>query len=478
MDFRGHAVTKNGAVKVDCLSDTGASAISFVNASFARKNKLPQIALSKPCKLRLADDKRAPNITHMALVKLALGDHVEELWCLITALGRFDIILGMPWLEQHDPHISFKERTITLNSNHCMSHCLLHSRPVTIHSNHSSSGDRNKKPKPPDKDIAEISAYAFMEMANRSDNQVMAMWPRDFEQLTLTQPSDDNVEEFTTDISALTAEDYEKFFTKMRKKPLSLEQLRKMIPKAYYKWIEVWNPREANKLPPYRPIDYEVHLREGSMSPAKRAYGKGYIRPSTFPYTVSILIVKKSDGGLRLCVDYRALNAFIIPNRNAPPLIKETLFRLCATRIYSKFDIISAFNEIRVKEGHEEKTAFLTRYGLYEYIIMPFGLCNAPATFQVFINDTLREYLDVFCTAYLDDILVYSDTKEEHIQHVGKVLEKLQRAGLYLNINKYDFHTIRVKYLGLIITTDEVEMDSKKIDAITQWKELRCVKDV
>lgn len=186
MDFRGHAVTKNEAVKVDCLSDTGASAISFVDASFARKNKLPQIALFKPCKLRLADDKRALNITHMALVKLALRDYVEELWCLITALERFDIILRMPWLEQYDPHISFKERTITLNFDYCMSHCLLYSRSVTIHSNHSSKGDRNKKPKPPDKDIAEISAYAFMKMVDRSDNQVMVMWSRDFKQLTLT----------------------------------------------------------------------------------------------------------------------------------------------------------------------------------------------------------------------------------------------------------------------------------------------------
>ena len=112
-----------------------------------------------------------------------------------------------------------------------------------------------------------------------------------------------------------------------------------------------------------------------------------------------------------------------------------------------------------MKEDHEEKIAFLTRYGLYEYIIISFELCNASATFQVFINNTLREYLNVFCTIYLNDILVYSDIKEEYIQHVRKVLEKLQRAGLYLDINKCDFHTTRVKYLGLIITTDGVEMN-------------------
>lgn len=493
LDFRGQALTQGGAVKVNCLTDTGASALGFVDAAFVTRNKLPKIALSKPCKLRLADDKPAPHITHMALVKLLIGDHVEDLWCLITRLGQFQIILGMPWLEQHDPHISFKERTITLNSDYCMSHCLLHSRPVTVHSDKGSQRTLDRTTSPMPSDITEISAYAFMKMAEKSENQVIAMWPRDFEQLD--QHSDSKAE-FTTDVAAITADDYEKFFSKMRKKPLSMEQLRERVPKAYHKWIEVWNPTEANKLPPRRPIDHEIHLKEGTSPPAKRAYGmsrdqalvvkeyidemlgKGYIRPSTSLYAAPVLIVKKPDGGLRLCVDYRALNALTIPNRNAPPLIKETLAKLCAARIYSKFDIIAAFNEIRVKDGHEEKTAFLTRYDLYEYIIMPFGLCNAPATFQAFINDVLREYLDVFCIAYLDDILIYSNIKEEHIYHVGKVLEKLQQAGLYLDINKCDFHTTRVKYLGLIITIDEVEMDSKKIEAITQWKEPRCTKDV
>lgn len=196
--------------------------------------------------------------------------------------------------------------------------------------------------------------------------------------------------------------------------------------------------------------------------------GKGYIKPSISPYTAPVLIVKKSDGGLRLCVNYRALNALTVPNRNAPSLIKKTLANLCAARIYSKFDIITTFNEIRVKNSHKERITFLTRYGLYKYMVMSFRLCNALVTFQAFINNVLREYLDVFCIAYLDDILVYSNTKEEHIHHVGKVLKKLQQAGLYLNINKCDFHTTRVKYLGLIITTDGVKINQRKINTIIQ----------
>ena len=200
----------------------------------------------------------------------------------------------------------------------------------------------------------------------------------------------------------------------------------------------------------------------------EKILSKDYIRSSISPYTASILIIKKSNKELRICVDYRALNALIVSNRNAPPLIKKTLTKLCVAKIYSKFDIIVAFNEIRMKKGEEHKTTFLTRYNLFEYNVMPFELYNAPVTFQAFINEILREYLNVFCIAYLDDILIYSNTLQEHISHVEKILSKLQEVDLYLNIDKCDFHIIRVKYLELIIITDGVKMNQRKIDAIVQ----------
>ena len=131
-DFRSKVLTKHGAVDAIYLTDTGASAQGFVDGAFVRKAHLPQMALTKPCRLRLADDKFAPNITHMAKLRHALGDHMEEIWCLVTKLGRFDIILGMPWLEQHKPSLALGERTMTLHSDHCMANCLLHSEPITI----------------------------------------------------------------------------------------------------------------------------------------------------------------------------------------------------------------------------------------------------------------------------------------------------------------------------------------------------------
>ena len=490
-DFDCEVITNKKIVRTKCLTDTGASAIGFVNALFVKTHKLDVIPLKRPCRLQLADDKIVPNITHMARVKFRLGiGHLDEIWCMITTLGKFDLILGMPWLELHDPDPKFSDRSLTFKSDYCITHCLTQCKPVTIYSG---------KPMPKrlttsQYDIAEISAYAFMKMSELRHNEVIAMWPQHFEMLE--DCSNEACASLTADVSAITAEDYEKFFDKIEKTPLTKKALKTMVPSEYHEWLDVWNPVQANKLPPRRSVDHRIDLKEGALPPAKKAYGmsreqasvvkkyiddmlgKGYIRPSTSPYAAPVLIVKKPDGGLRVCVDYRALNALSIKNRNAPPLIRETLSRLCRAKRYTKFDIIAAFNEIRIKEGHEEKTAFLTRYGLYEYVVMPFGLCNAPGTFQAFINEVLREYLDVFCTAYLDDILIYSDTIEDHTSHVNAVLQKLHENKMYLDIYKCDFHVKEIKYLGLIITTEGLRMDQTKVDTIQQWKAPRCTKDV
>lgn len=134
LDFHGEAITSNGNVKIICLTDTGSSALGFVDDDFARRNKLPRLALTQPYKLRLADDEFGPNITYMVLLKYAFGSYLEELWCLVTKLGRFDVIFGMLWLEQHNPSLALGDRTMTFHSDHCMTNCLLNHKPVTIHS--------------------------------------------------------------------------------------------------------------------------------------------------------------------------------------------------------------------------------------------------------------------------------------------------------------------------------------------------------
>ncbi|KAI0993387.1 Transposon Tf2-6 polyprotein [Podosphaera aphanis] len=205
---------------------------------------------------------------------------------------------------------------------------------------------------------------------------------------------------------------------------------------------------------------------------------KGFIRPSTSPCASPVLFVKKPGGSLRLCMDYRSLNSITVKNRYPIPLISETLDRLSKARFFTKVDVISAFNRIRIAKGDEWKTAFRTRYGLFESLVMPFGLTNAPSTFQSYINSTLQEHLDVFCTAYLDDVLIYSNSRHEHRQHVNLVLDKLQNAGLQLDLKKCQFESEEVKYLGLIISRRGIEMDPVKIECIKSWKTPSCVKDV
>ncbi|KAF4301954.1 hypothetical protein GTA08_BOTSDO10282 [Botryosphaeria dothidea] len=147
-------------------------------------------------------------------------------------------------------------------------------------------------------------------------------------------------------------------------------------------------------------------------------------------------------------------------------------------KIFTKLDVVHAFNRIRIKEGHEYLTAFNTRFGQYEYLVMPFGLCNAPGTFQSYINNSVLEYLDKFCIAYLDDILIYSEKEDEHAKNVNKVLQRLKDRGLQLDLDKCEFNIRSVKYLGLIVSTNGIEMDPEKVSAIINWEAPTSVKGV
>jgi hypothetical protein len=263
--------------------------------------------------------------------------------------------------------------------------------------------------------------------------------------------------------------------------------LHDLVPKDYHSFLPLFRKANADKLPPHRAHDHKIDLKEGFTPPFGPLYSlsrpelvalkewleenlsKGFIRASSSAAGSPILFVKKGDGSLRLCVDYRGLNEGTLKDRYPLPLIQETLMRLSQAKYFTKLDVRGAYNLVRMREGDEWKTAFRTRYGLYESLVMPFGLTNAPATFQHFINDVLAPYLDLFATAYLDDILIYSDNLEEHRHHVTTILTALSKNGLHLKPEKCEFHQQEVKYLGLIIGTDGIKMDSAKVEAIRDW---------
>ena len=179
--------------------------------------------------------------------------------------------------------------------------------------------------------------------------------------------------------------------------------------------------------------------------------------------------MRKGNGKLRFCIDYRKLNEITRKDRYPLPLVEEILSRINNAKIFTKIDIRQAFHRIRVDPSSEELTTFRTRYGTFKCKVLPFGLTNGPSTYQRYMNDVLFEYLDDFCTAYLDDILIYSENVAEHEIHVKKVLQRLRDAGLQADLSKCEFSVTRTRYLGFIITTQGIEVDPVKVAAVVNW---------
>src|SRR6266446_9428125 len=267
------------------------------------------------------------------------------------------------------------------------------------------------------------------------------------------------------------------------------------VPQEYHEFRNVFSGEKANALAPHRPYDLKINLEEGakpfhrpiySLSPleltALREFleeniQNGFIHPSKSLWGSPVLFIKK-DGSLHLCIDFRALNRVTEKDCYPLPLIPDLLNSPGPARIYSKIDLKHAYHLVQIAEGDEPKTAFHTCYGSYEWQVMPFGLTNAPAVFQRFINEVLGNLLDICVVGYIDDILIYSDSIDQHRDHVQEVLRRLQEAGLYANPKKCNFHTDTVEYLGFILTPTGLHMDLAKVAAIQNWPEPRNVRDV
>ncbi|KAI2647575.1 Transposon Tf2-9 polyprotein [Labeo rohita] len=210
----------------------------------------------------------------------------------------------------------------------------------------------------------------------------------------------------------------------------------------------------------------EEYVAEGLRSGSRHT---PTIRPSSSPAAAGFFFVKKKDGGLQPCVDYRGLNQITVKNRHPLPLTNTALDALSGAHFFTKLDLRSAYNLVRIREGDEWKTAFITPTGHYETLVMPFGLCNSPAAFQHFINDVLRDMLGRWCYAYLDDILIYSKTQEEHTQHVRAVLQRLLAHQLFCKLEKCAFHQHTTTFLGFVISAQGVAMDPQKLEAVRAW---------
>ncbi|KAA0036157.1 RNA-directed DNA polymerase-like protein [Cucumis melo var. makuwa] len=191
-----------------------------------------------------------------------------------------------------------------------------------------------------------------------------------------------------------------------------------------------------------------------------------FIRLSKAPYGAPVLFQKKKDESLRLCIDYRVLNKLTVRNKY-PLLIITNLFdSLHGEKYFSKLDLRSGYYQVRIAEGDEPKTTCVTRYGSFEFLVMPFGLTNAPATFCTLMNQVFHEYLDKFVVVYLDDIVVYSTTMEEHRDHLQKVFQKSKENQLYVKREKCFFAQEQINFLGHVIEGGRIGMEEGKIAAI------------
>ena len=205
---------------------------------------------------------------------------------------------------------------------------------------------------------------------------------------------------------------------------------------------------------------------------------KQFVRPSVSPWGAPVLLVKKKDGSMRLCVDYRQLNKVTIKNRYPLPRIDDLMDQLRGAAVFSKIDLRSGYHQIRVRTEDIPKTAFRTRYGHFEYLVMPFGVTNAPAVFMDYMNRIFHPYLDKFVIVFIDDILIYSKNHEEHAEHLRIVLEILREKQLYAKLSKCEFWLEQVKFLGHVISPEGVAVDPSKVEAVLEWERLTIIIEI
>jgi hypothetical protein len=205
---------------------------------------------------------------------------------------------------------------------------------------------------------------------------------------------------------------------------------------------------------------------------------KGYIRPSVSPWGAPVLFVKKKDDTLRMCIDYRQLNNVTIKNKYPLPMINDLFDQLGGVSIFSKIDLRLGYHQVRIKGEDVHKIAFRTRYGHYEFVVVPFGLTNSPATFMCLMNNVLNKFLDKFVLVFIDDILIYSKNRKEHDEHLILVLQVLREHQLYAKFNKCEFFKKQIHYLGHVLSEEGVAIDLDKIRSIMEWPTPTDVSDI
>ena len=367
---------------------------------------------------------------------------------ILLDMQDFDIIMGMDWLARWDAMIDCKRKRIQFN--------LPEGSPLVV------EGHQRGQP------LQLVSALQLCKMVRGgSEAGVIFLSSLEVHSVSDVPISDTPVMRANSFIDIPVMRDYEDVF-----------------------------PTELPGLPPEREVEFAIDLYPGTTPISKAPYRmapaemkelkkqlqelleKGFIRPSISPWGAPVLFVKKKDGSMRLCIDYRELNRVTIKNKYPLPRIDDLLDQLRGATVFSKIDLQSGYHQLRVKEADVSKTAFRTRYGHYEFLVMPFGLTNAPSVFMDLMNRIFHDYLDQFVVVFIDDILVYSKTMEEHEVHLRAILGVLKEKQLYAKLKKCAFWLDCIDFLGHVISGEGVTVDPQKIEAVVKWERPRNVTEV
>ncbi|POS81935.1 hypothetical protein EPUL_005965, partial [Erysiphe pulchra] len=437
---RDHLLTTCNPLVIDCLIndsfyvksmiDTGCLCFAVFNKKIVRTHNLTEISIS-PRPLRLADGKIGAHITKIACIDIDIDGRREKIWGYVMPNLAYPIILGKPWMEKND--------VVYLAKRHCLR---IGSRKNGIIVR-SSGWYEEKAPSEVKKRISQV----------KSSNAKVASLTSFIKLCQQVTSTSERV------IGAITIQDITRALEP--KKVQTQDEIRDKLPKQIHQFLDLFlddDSKTKNSLPPHRPgIDTRINFKKDDQGRDKEIpwgplYGmsreellvlrktltelldKNWIRASSSPGGAPVLFIKKPGGGLRFCVDYRALNSITERDRYPLPLIRETLRMVSRAKWLSKVDVRSAFHRLRVAKGDEWKTAFRTRFGSYEWLVTPFGLAGAPAAFQRWINQVLGDLLGVTCAAYLDDVIIFSENNlEDHWVKVNQILTRLNEAGLRLD---------------------------------------------
>jgi hypothetical protein len=419
---------------VSVLIDPGSN-LSYISPKTVDKCKLQPQKQTKPWLVQLATGTKRKVVEAVPSCQLMLGEFLTQTTLNVLPLGSYDLFISMDWLAAHKAKLDCYYKTLE-----CVSE---EGKRITL------QGIR--KPV----SVRQISALQMRKYC-RKGCPLYAV-----QVLKTTEGADPSPEDH----------------------PI-LREYRDVF------------PEEISGLPPRRDIDFSIELAPGAVPVSRTPYqmsmpelvelklqlkemmDKGYIRPSMSPWGAPVLFVKKKDGTLRLCIDYRQLNKVTIKNKYPLPRIDDLFDQLGGASVFSKIDLRSGYHQVRIKGEEIHKTAFRTRYGHYEFVVVPFGLTNAPATFMCLMNSVLSKFLDKFVLVFIDDILIYSKNREEHEEHLRIVLQVLREHQLYAKFSKCDFFQKQIHYLGHVLSKEGVAVDPDKIRSIMEWPTPKDVSDI